>query len=416
MKLADTIEEDAETLQLKLTDIWYTIDDSGGSKDPIIHIEARDSDRQNHHVEVRDFQPYFTVPRSVLDESTLHALETHHSVTDISMYRDGVVPYKWREKVTYGGSERRSSPEIGSTNEREWARTPMVRIEVNVPYDVRELREEFALSGEADVRYPQRFLIDSGVYTTFEVPIEAKERRVTVDEVTPIDVDGDLAAVRPRICYYDIEVETSEDGPAVVSEKGCEQTRNPITAIAAHDSYTATEDDDTLQTRAWILKEDSWNEGLTVPSNISLCDTETELLERFCQFLVDRRFDVLSGWNSSGFDDPYFFNRCLAKEITAVQHISPTKDVSRMNGNGQWRNSDLKGIILLDLLEAYKNVSRRKLSSYSLDAVGESEGLDIQKMDVDEQTAYYSDPQTFIDYVCTDVAVLVELNQSKEIV
>jgi len=414
MKLADTIEKDTETLRLKLTDIWYTIDDSGGSKDPIIHIEARDSDRQNHHVEVRDFQPYFTVPRSTLDDSTLHALETHHSVTDISMYRDGVVPYKWRDSVEYGGddiSKRNSSPEVDKIYESdsEWARTPMVRIEVNLPYDVRELREEFELSGEADVRYPQRFLIDSGVYTTFEVPIVAKERRVTVDDVTPI-ADDTLSAVRPRICYYDIEVETSEDGPAVVSEKGCEQTRNPITAIAAHDSYQDG------KTRAWILEDDSWNGELTIPSNVTICETETELLEQFCQFLVDRRFDVLSGWNSSGFDDPYFINRCLAKEITAVQHISPTKDVSRMNGNGQWRNSDLKGIILLDLLEAYKNVSRRKLSSYSLDVVAEGEGLDVQKMDVDEQTAYYEDPQTFIDYVRTDVDVLVELNQNKEII
>jgi DNA polymerase elongation subunit (family B) len=285
----------------------------------------------------------------------------------------------------------------------------MVRIEVNLPYDVRELREEFELSGEADVRYPERFLIDSGVYTTFEVPIVAKERRVIVDDVTPIE-DDTLSAVRPRICYYDIEVKTSDDGPAVVSEKGCEQTRNPITAIAAHDSYQDG------KTRAWILEDGSWNGELTIPSNVTICETETELLEQFCQFLVDRRFDVLSGWNSSGFDDPYFVNRCLAKEITAVQHISPTKDVSRMNGNGQWRNSDLKGIILLDLLEAYKNVSRRKLSSYSLDAVAEGEGLDVQKMDVDEQTAYYEDPQTFIDYVRTDVDVLIELNKKKEII
>ena len=389
-------EQTTDTTPLRVFETWYETETVNGADRPIIYCKCRDMDREPWLVEVEGFAPHFHIPVSELSESTLSALKGSARVQSVTEGETLVMPYN-----------RRDSTDTDS-DPSSFARQETVRVETNVPYDIPKLRENFDLTGEADVRYPQRFMVDMGVYSGIAVPSIARSERISSEAITTLD-NHTVTRIRPRICYYDIEVETSDSGPSVVSEKGSEQARNPITAIAMADNYT----DETL---VFVLADDSWTQS-DVPNSedVRLYTDETAMLEQFCTELRDRRPDVLTGWNSGGFDDPYFINRCLKTDVTAVQSISPTKNVSRMNGDGRWRNSDLRGIILFDLLDGYKNISRRELDSFSLGNVAASEDI-ADKLDVDEQQAYVDNPQQFIEYVRRDCTILKALNEKREII
>lgn len=47
---------------------------------------------------------------------------------------------------------------------------PCKKIVVTIPSDVRELKKYFSWTGEADIVFPRRFLIDTGIKTYFSVP------------------------------------------------------------------------------------------------------------------------------------------------------------------------------------------------------------------------------------------------------
>ena len=379
---SDSVVNQQQRRVLKYIDCYYTLDDD----EPIIHLIARDEDGSRHHIEVVDFTPYFCVPQS---EKTMDEWEqlfkTDHRITDIDL----------DEHTSMDGQQ-------------------LAKIEVNTPSDVRDLRDQFDEPLEADVRYPTRFLIDTGIKQCFSVPDESD--RITPDDITPIDPDDPRHIdVEPRVLTFDIEVLQGDgSGPSVISDRGIELAMQPITAIAAHDSYTD-------ESRVWILRHNSWDDE-TVEDVLQATDAETRvyeheytMLSNFCGWVADRQFDVVTGWNVS-FDICYLVNRCLKeKDVTDIFRWSPTRDVRTMPGNGKWINSKLKGMIIFDMLQGYEKTEVTELDSYRLDDVAEAE-LGERKADVgDIDDSWQNTPETFTEYVLKDTLLVVQLDRSRGI-
>ena len=117
--------------------------------------------------------------------------------------------------------------------------------------------------------------------------------------------------------------------------------------------------------------------------------TEKELFDAFFSLIEDA--DVLSGWNSEGYDIPYMVNR--------VTRVMSKDDTRRFCLLGQYPKKrkyerfgkeeetfDLVGRIHLDYLQLYKKYNYESRHSYKLDAIGE--------MEVGEKKTEYEEKQS----------------------
>ncbi len=217
-----------------------------------------------------------------------------------------------------------------------------------------------------------------------------------------------------NIGYFDIEVDFSK-------ERGFAPPDDPfnkVTAIALHLSWLK-------QTICLTIKPDT----LTKEQAQDICDkfddtilfdTEEELLEAFLDLIDD--VDVLSGWNSEGFDIPYLVNR-----ITLVLSKSHTRKFclwgkfpknKKVTTYGKVNNTyEIQGRVHLDYLLLYQKYTYHEMHSYSLDAIGEYE-LGEHKVAYEGtlDQLYNQDFETFIEYNRQDVDLLVDLNEKLQFI
>lgn len=212
-----------------------------------------------------------------------------------------------------------------------------------------------------------------------------------------------------NIAFFDIEVDFDpERGYA-----SPEDAFMPITAISVHLQWL-----DTLVCLAIPPKTLTFEAAQDLVKDIPntlLFKTEAELLETFLNLIEDA--DVLSGWNSEGFDIPYTVNRVtkvLSKEDTrrfCLWNQFPKKREFEKYGKTAI-TYDLIGRVHLDSLELYRKYTYEERHSYSLNAIGDYE-LDERKT-VYEGTLdqlYNNDFRTFIEYNRQDTALLDKLDK-----
>jgi DNA polymerase elongation subunit (family B) len=148
------------------------------------------------------------------------------------------------------------------------------------------------------------------------------------------------------------------------------------------------------------------------------CDNERELLIKFIEYMEADYPDILSGWNSEGFDIPYIINRMghvLGEDY--VKRLSPVSNVYYRVMRGQFGQEKkryyIDGISCLDFLDIYRRFCLKLRESYKLDAIGEVElgekKVDYSGMSLAELSE--RDWNKFIDYNIQDVNLLVRLEQ-----
>ncbi len=212
-----------------------------------------------------------------------------------------------------------------------------------------------------------------------------------------------------NVAFFDIETDFDP-------EKGYaspEDAFSPITAIAVHLQWL-----DTLVCLAippkTLTKEQAQAQVKDFP-NTYLFDTEAEMLEMFLQLIEDA--DVLSGWNSEGFDIPYTVNRVtkvLSKEDTrrfCLWNQFPKKREYEKYGKTAI-TYDLVGRVHLDSLELYRKYTYEERHSYRLDAIGEmeiGETKTVYEGTLDQ--LYNNDFRKFIEYNRQDCALLDKLDK-----
>ncbi len=148
--------------------------------------------------------------------------------------------------------------------------------------------------------------------------------------------------------------------------------------------------------------------------NTMLCESEADMLDKFITLIEDA--DVLSGWNSEGFDIPYTVNRIqkvMSKDDTrrlCLWNTYPRKRLFERFGNEEV-SYDIIGRVHLDYMQLYRKYTYEERHSYALDFISKME-LGEQKTPYEGtlDTLYNKDFVKFIEYNRQDVALLGRLD------
>ena len=110
--------------------------------------------------------------------------------------------------------------------------------------------------------------------------------------------------------------------------------------------------------------------------NTFVFNSEAQLLQTFLDLLDDS--DIITGWNSEGYDLPYLVNRVtrvLSRDDTrrfCLWNQFPKKFSYEKYG-GEQTSFNLTGRVHLDYLELYRKYTYHEMHSYSLDTVADYE-------------------------------------------
>ncbi|WP_135851603.1 DNA polymerase domain-containing protein [Halorussus salinus] len=390
---ADSVVEDDDWLpdadgevELAVMQVDYTVEGSGDDEAPVVHVFGRTEDNTLEHVRVVGFRPYFYAPTASLDGPPE---ESYDSLTGSETTDEDGEPYESirGEKLT-----------------KIFGRTPR---------DVGNVRENFD-HYEADILFPNRFLIDKNVKSGIRIP----ERRDDegdlyfhdgLDTLEPVEVEAD-----PRVHYFDIEVDDRSGFP--------EEGEEPIICLTTFDSY----DDQYI---AWLA--DAPDGDAEAPDDLPGYDPieeidlevrtfgdEREMLEEYLDYINRKDVDILTGWNADDFDAPYLIDRL--DELDGPHEYDLDSDrLSRVNEvwDSDWGGPTVKGRVVFDLLYGYKRTQFSELESYRLDAVGEVElGVGKERYAGDIGDLWENDPERLLEYNVRDVELCVQLDRKQDIV
>ena len=212
-----------------------------------------------------------------------------------------------------------------------------------------------------------------------------------------------------NIAFFDIEV----DFDPVRGFSRPEDPFNPITAISIYLAWM-----DKLITLVIPPKSYSWESAQEIVGQFENCylfDNEQDMINTFLDLIEDA--DILSGWNSEGFDIPYMVMRTtkvLSKDDTrryCLWNQFPHKRTFERFG-AENITFDLIGRVHMDYMQLYRKYTYEERHSYSLDAIGEYE-LDERKIQYEGtlDQLYNKDFPKFIDYNRQDTLLLAKLDK-----
>ena len=147
------------------------------------------------------------------------------------------------------------------------------------------------------------------------------------------------------------------------------------------------------------------------------CKSEEILLKSVVGFISNDYPDIISGWNSNGFDIPYLINRVanILDESWTAEFSPIGRYYEKINKNGKFGQPEktyvIDGISCLDYMIMYKKFAMEKQESYRLDHIAEQE-LDIRKIEYDGTLwdLAKNDWKTYVEYNIRDVELLVKLD------
>ena len=239
-------------------------------------------------------------------------------------------------------------------------------------------------------------------------------KRVWESDINPVFrclEDNYLGATSPKLqtAFFDIEVDFDP-------ERGFSKPDdpfNPITAVSVYLDWL-----DKMVTMVVPPKSMSWETAEEICAKFDNCflfEREEDLLKTFLDLIDDA--DILSGWNSEGFDIPYMVmrtNRVLSKDDTRRfclwGQYPKARDFERFGATNL--TFDLIGRVHLDYMQLYRKYTYEERHSYSLDAIGEYE-LDERKVQYEGtlDQLYNKDFQKFIDYNRQDTMIVAKLDK-----
>ena len=225
-------------------------------------------------------------------------------------------------------------------------------------WETKQIVQNYDLTFEGDLGYTKRFLADMG-HTI-------------------------ISESEPRKVFWDIETTSLDPG------------EGQVISIVAFDSYNKT------------YFEFVWGPELEN-------ETERQMLLKFARFIKRVEPDIMSGWNCSKFDWPFLLARMEYNNVP-LGILSPMGKVDRYHTN-QGEQIRVRGMALIDMLEAYKKMSYSELESYRLDFVAHEE-LGIGKNEISKLPGKIWDERdynTLLLYNKRDVEILAQLDEKLEI-
>ena len=214
--------------------------------------------------------------------------------------------------------------------------------------------------------------------------------------------------------FFDIEV----DFDPLRGYSSPDDSFTPITSIAVYLQWI-----DAMVCLAVPPKTLSWGQAQSIASKmpeVMLFRTEGELLKTFLEVIEDA--DILSGWNSEGYDIPYTYNRIvrtLGKAETRKLCLfdkTPMKKTYEAFG-AERTTYDLIGRVHLDYMQLYRKYNYEERHSYRLDYIGEMEvGEKKVAYEGSLDKLYNHDFEKFLEYNIQDTLLLHKLDQKLQFI
>jgi DNA polymerase elongation subunit (family B) len=241
-----------------------------------------------------------------------------------------------------------------------------------------------------------------------------KGKRIYESDINPVfrcleDNYKGEDAPQLHTAFFDIEVDFDP-------ERGFSSPQDPFNPITAISIYLDWMDQlITLVRPPDHMSTDTAREIVGEFDNTYVFRDEADLLKTFLDLLED--VDVLSGWNSEGYDIPYTVQR-----ITRVLSRDDTRKFCLWNELPKQRTFerfgaenitfDLLGRIHMDYMQLYRKYTYEERHSYSLDSILEYEGLEGKtQFEGTLDQLYNQNFRTFIEYNRQDVNGLYELDR-----
>ena len=209
--------------------------------------------------------------------------------------------------------------------------------------------------------------------------------------------------------FFDIEV----DFDLVRGYSRPEDPFNPITAISVYLDWM-----NKMVTLVVPPKSYSWETAQEICNKFDNCflfEREEDMLNTFLDLIDDA--DILSGWNSEGFDIPYTIMRIIktlskddTRRLCLWGQVPKQRTFERFGA--EQLTFDLVGRVHMDYMQLYRKYTYEERHSYSLDAIGEYE-LDERKTQYEGtlDQLYNKDFEKFIDYNRQDTLLVAKLDQ-----
>lgn len=323
-----------------------------------INLYGRTADGSETVVEVFGFDDYFYVDSDELRERG-GMLSTHDSV----------------KSVDVDGYESLRGNKVG-------------KVTLNSYYDKGDVADNFENTYESDVFITNRFRVDLGIHSGVVVA----DTQVHYSELEPCEFTTD-----DRILTFDIETDDRGEFP--------EPGEKRIISIAAHDSYT-DEYIGFIDTDGRPIAEvfpGGKPEGFDA---VHYDTSERQMLARFSEWVSERGFDIITGWNVEEFDCPYLYARM--EEVGVDPETMSREGYAKLTSKG---NARLKGHSIHDMLLAYKMTTHGELRSHALEDVAQEE-LDEGKIQHDDESIwemYQNDADKLMRYNLKDVRLVVDI-------
>jgi len=251
------------------------------------------------------------------------------------------------------------------------------------------------------------------------VAINKKSGKMFETDVRPINKTLEknyLNAEIPKLhtAFFDIEV----DFDPVKGFSSPEDAFMPITAIGVYLDWM-----DAMVCLAVPPKTLDWQQAQNIADGmpeVMLFKDEAEMLNTFLTLIDDA--DILSGWNSEGYDIPYTTNRIIKilgrSETRRLCLFGQFPKERRYEMFGSERQSyDLIGRVHLDYLQLYRKYNYEERHSYRLDFIGEME-LGEKKVVYEGSLdrLYNHDFERFLEYNIQDVMLLAKMDKKLQFI
>jgi DNA polymerase elongation subunit (family B) len=217
-----------------------------------------------------------------------------------------------------------------------------------------------------------------------------------------------------QTAFFDIEV----DFDPARGYADPEEAFMPITAIGVYLQWQ-----DAMICLAVPPKTLTWEQAQSIASNmpeVLLFKTEKEMLEVFLTLIEDA--DILSGWNSEGYDIPYTTNRIIKtlgkSELRKLCLWDQMPTVREYEAYGSQRQTyDLVGRVHLDYMQLYRKYNYEERHSYRLDYIGEMEiGERKVAYEGSLDRLYNHDFEKFLEYNIQDTVLLNKLDKKLQFI
>ncbi len=288
---------------------------------PVILLFCRDQSGNPITVKQWDFRPYFYILKSQRHLFDQH-LVSKGEMTSLSTYGYGDEAMKIYTRYPAEVSDYRE-------------------VKRKVGDKIQHLR-----TFEADILFPDRFLIDKNIFTGILWDSET-------NTIEPFDMPSNF-----RKLYVDIEVFTNRSPDIVL-------TPDPVIVIGFYDSYTETyivltTKDVNWEPKKWLTQEK--------PVFVMYCKNERSMVDLFIDYVYKHSPDLFLSF--SNFDWVYLINRMdkifLKKEKYKLSRLKHMKFFGK-------KNPKVYGLQFLDIQQMYEQVFLRGAKWETLHGISERE-------------------------------------------